>query len=82
MPSRKPAKAAVAAAAALPAIPKELIDQFVTGPMSVEAVQATSMAFKKARIERVLSDGTRDVLGLWIENTEGAKFCDVASSMT
>ena len=30
----------------------------------------------------VLPDGTRDILGLWIENTEGAKFCDVASSMT
>jgi len=23
----------------------------------------------------VLADGTRDILGLWIENTEGAKFC-------
>jgi len=30
----------------------------------------------------VLPDGTRDVLGLWIENTEGAKFCDVAPSTT
>ena len=28
----------------------------------------------------VLPDGTRDILGLWIENTEGAKFCDVVSS--
>ena len=28
----------------------------------------------------VLPDGTRDILGLWIENTEGAKFCDVACS--
>jgi transposase-like protein len=40
--------------AALPAIPKELIDQFVKGPMSAEAVQAASMAFKKALIERAL----------------------------
>ena len=24
----------------------------------------------------ILPDGTRDILGLWIENTEGAKFCD------
>jgi hypothetical protein len=47
MPSRKTTKAAEAAAAKLPAIPKELIDQFVTGPMSPEAVQAASMAFKK-----------------------------------
>ena len=54
MPSRKTTKAAEAAAARLPTIPKELIDQFVTGPMSPEAVQAASMAFKKALIERVL----------------------------
>lgn len=40
--------------AALPSIPKELIDQFVTGPMSAEAVNAASMAFKKALIERAL----------------------------
>src|SRR5450631_1401448 len=47
--------AAIAAkSAALPAIPKELIDQFVTGPMSGEAVNAASMAFKKALIERAL----------------------------
>ncbi len=54
MPSRKTTKAAEAAAAKLPTIPKELIDQFVTGPMSAEAVQAASMAFKKALIERAL----------------------------
>jgi transposase-like protein len=51
---RKTTKAAEAAAAALPPIPKELIDQFVTGPMSAEAVAAASMAFKKALIERAL----------------------------
>lgn len=39
-------------AAALPKIPKELIDQFVSGPMSAEAVNAASMAFRKALIER------------------------------
>ena len=54
MPSRKTTKAALAAAARMPSIPKELIDQFVTGPMSAEAVQDISMAFKKALIERVL----------------------------
>jgi len=54
MPSRKTTKAAKAAAAAMPSIPKELIDQFVTGPMSAEAVNAASMAFKKALIERAL----------------------------
>lgn len=51
MPSRKTTKAAAAAATDLPSIPKELIDQFVKGPMSAEAVQAASMAFKKALIE-------------------------------
>ena len=43
-----------AAAQALPTIPKEIIDQFVNGPMSAEAVNAASMAFKKALIERAL----------------------------
>lgn len=51
--SRK-TKAAAAAEAALPSIPKELIDQFVTGPMSSQAVNAAAMAFKKALIERAL----------------------------
>jgi transposase-like protein len=47
--------AAIAArSAALPSIPRELIDRFVTGPMSGEAVNAASMAFKKALIERAL----------------------------
>lgn len=48
-------KAATAVEAALPPIPKELIDRFVTGPMSVQAINAASMAFKKALIERALS---------------------------
>lgn len=38
----------------LPAIPAELVDQFVKGPMTAEAVQNLSMAFKKALIERAL----------------------------
>ena len=41
-------------AAALPTIPKEIIDQFVSGPMTAETVNAASMAFKKALIERAL----------------------------
>jgi len=52
MPSKT--KRAIAATAALPSIPKELIDQFVTGPMSAEAVNDLSFAFKKALIERAL----------------------------
>src|SRR4051812_27283206 len=43
-----------ARSAALPKIPKELLEQFVTGPMTGEAVNAASMAFKKALIERAL----------------------------
>lgn len=56
MPSKTKLKNAAIAAksAALPKIPKELIDQFVTGPMSGEAVNAASMAFKKALIERAM----------------------------
>ena len=54
MPIRKTTKAAQAAAARMPSIPNEVIDQFVTGPMSAEAVQDISMAFKKALIERAL----------------------------
>lgn len=38
----------------LVAIPQELIEQFVKGPMSAEAIQDASMAFKKALIERAL----------------------------
>lgn len=41
-------------AAELPIIPKELIDQMVSGPMNAQAVNAASIAFKKALIERIL----------------------------
>jgi putative transposase len=54
MPSKKKPKAAEAAGTAFPSIPKELIDQFVKGPMTAEAVAMASAAFKKALIERVL----------------------------
>lgn len=56
MPSNTKLKNAAIAArsAALPKIPKELLDQFVTGPMTGEAVNAASMAFKKALIERAM----------------------------
>jgi putative transposase len=39
---------------ALPDIPEELLDQFVTGPMTAEAVEAATRKFKKAIIERAL----------------------------
>lgn len=35
---RKTTKASEAAAAAMPPIPKELVDRFVSGPMSAEAI--------------------------------------------
>ena len=35
-------------------IPKELIKQFVKGPMTADVVNAVLMAFKKALIERTL----------------------------
>lgn len=51
MPSKTRKKKAVVD---LPRIPKEVIDQLVSGPMTAEAVNAASMAFKKALIERAL----------------------------
>jgi transposase-like protein len=50
MPS-KPNKNAVTE---LPRIPKELIESFVSGPLTAEVVNAASLAFKKALIERIL----------------------------
>jgi putative transposase len=43
-----------ARSAALPKIPKELMDRLVGGPMTGEEVNAATMAFKKALIERVM----------------------------
>jgi transposase-like protein len=65
MPSKTKAKNAAIAArtAALPKIPKELLDQFVQGPMSAEAIQDASMAFKKALIERALGGELSHHLG-------------------
>ena len=55
-PVRKMQKAnAAAQAAVLPKIPPELLDHLVKGPMSAEAVQEASTAFKKALIERALA---------------------------
>lgn len=51
MPSKTSKKKPVVT---LPSIPKELIDQMVSGLMDAEAVNAASMAFKKALIERIL----------------------------
>lgn len=48
----KTKKKAAAAAAVLPTIPKELLDQLVTDPMSGEQVNAICMTLKKALIER------------------------------
>jgi len=61
-------------AADLPVIPKELIDQLVSGPMTAEAVNAASMAFKKALIERALGAELSHHLGYppGAERPEGA----------
>lgn len=52
MPRKKKNDGAVDAT--LPEIPSELLDQFVTGPMTAESVEAVMRKFKKAIIERVL----------------------------
>ena len=46
MPSR--AKQVDRAAAELPSIPKELVSQFLIGPMTCETINAAGLAFKKA----------------------------------
>jgi len=43
------------AVAKLPSIPKELVDQFLTGPMTEEAINAAGFAFKQALIEAALN---------------------------
>jgi putative transposase len=53
MPSR--AKKLDRAVAKQPSIPKELIAQFVTGPMTGEAINAAGIAFKQALIEASLN---------------------------
>ncbi len=51
MPSKSSKKKA---AVELPSILKEVLDQMVSGPITAEAINAASMAFKKALIERAL----------------------------
>jgi len=75
MPSKTKTKNAAIAAktAALPTIPKELIEQFVRGPMTAEAVNAASMAFKKALIERALGAELGHHLGQAEERGDGLR---------
>ena len=53
MPSR--AKKLDRAVAKLPSIPQELVEQFLTGPMTEEAINAAGIAFKQALIEASLN---------------------------
>ncbi len=53
MPGR--AKKLDQAVAKLPSIPKELANQFLTGPMTGEAINAAGIAFKQALIEASLN---------------------------
>jgi transposase-like protein len=53
MPSR--AKKLDRAVAKLPSIPEELVAQFLTGPMTGEAINAAGIAFKQALIEASLN---------------------------
>ena len=67
MPSKTKTKNADIAArtAALPKIPKELLDQMVGSgaPMTAEQINATTMALKKALIERALGGELSHHLG-------------------
>jgi transposase-like protein len=49
MPSSR-AKQIDRTVAKLPSIPKELVNQFLTGPMSAKAIDAAGLAFKQALI--------------------------------
>src|ERR1700675_3567372 len=53
MPSR--AKKIDRSVAKLPSIPKELVSQFLSGPMTGEAINAAGIAFKQALIEASLN---------------------------
>src|SRR5262245_35214063 len=78
MPSKTKMKNAAIAAktAALPKIPKELLDQVGAGgaPMTAEQINATTMALKKALIERALGGELSHHLGYkaGAERPEGA----------
>ena len=49
--------------AALPAIPAGLLEQFGNGPMTAEAINAATLALKKALIERALGGEMSHHLG-------------------
>ena len=49
--------------AELPTIPAELLEQFGNGPMTADAINAASLAFKKALIERALGGKKNHHLG-------------------
>ena len=61
MPSK--AKKLDRAVARLPSIPKELVNQFLTGPMTGEAINAAGLAFKQALIEASLNGELSHHLG-------------------
>ena len=56
MPTKKKRTVAsqVAARGPLPELPKQLLDQLVTGPMTPAEVQDLMLAFNKAVIERAM----------------------------
>ena len=69
MPSKK--KPAAAGMTALPSIPKELIEQLTGGatPMTADQINATTMALKKALIERALGAELSHHLGYALGST-------------
>ena len=72
MPSR--AKKLERTVSNLPSIPKELVAQFLTGPMTGEAIDAAGIAFKQALIEASLNAELTHHLGYapGAERPEGA----------
>ncbi len=56
----------------LPDIPNELLEQFVTGPMTAEVVEAATRKFKKAIIERALGAEMSHHLGYGLGESKPA----------
>lgn len=57
----------------IPDIPKELLDQFVTGPMTAGDVEAVMRKLKKAVIERALGAEMSYHLGLLYRRGEAGR---------
>jgi hypothetical protein len=59
--------------ALLPEIPKELLDRFVTGPMSAPAIEVAMRKFEEAVIERAFAAEVSRLSGPWAWDEEAGR---------